>query len=533
MASFKSYTLADVQKEVRLLLDQVTPREELMPWTVGNIPRHYKRLNISLEKALELAKFGQKDALVYFNTKLHFTQALIYGAVLSKEYRKFYVITTPSYGKSFVSAMIAIRMAYEGEPVFVAGTTKSITDVIMQMVQQRMKYTSKEIQAKALDAPTKIDKLEASLSKKRLSWRGGGSIEGITLGETFAGSDDRHIKNAAIGRSGNIILDEASQASDDTYVELGRAETGAMGDKSYFMFEISNPHAPGRFYDKMCADKVPPKTLIVWMDVRTSIEEGRLESKESILDLEFYHNRSSCKRYLLCELDNYLEQSLFGEPVVDDSPIKCTSYYLGIDGAYKGPDKIACAVCGLQDGIIRVIDYAEIEKSNWIDGVTGDLVADQIMTIISHYGIEKACIDNAYGGIISDKLGKRVPGLVHGINFGGGATKERKEDKHKTALDADNKRAEMYLDLNDLMEHCKLTFTQRMADVLAPQMMATREIRKENGKTAIIGKSIVKSAIGHSPDELDATILSVHACILSTMRTATFIYKDDEKETEG
>lgn len=40
---------------------------------------------------------------------------------------------------------------------------------------------------------------------------------------------------------------------------------------------------------------------------------------------------------------------------------------------------------------------------------------------------------------------------------------------------------------------------------------------KTNGKKAVISKDLIKQEIGHSPDELDSCLLSIHACILYNM----------------
>ena len=45
-------------------------------------------------------------------------------------------------------------------------------------------------------------------------------------------------------------------------------------------------------------------------------------------------------------------------------------------------------------------------------------------------------------------------------------------------------------------------------------MVAVRSINKSGGKIGIIPKDEIKHIIKHSPDELDSTLLSVHALLL-------------------
>ena len=87
------------QEEVVRLLKEATPKYKLKNWTRGYIPEHYKRLNISRQEAFRLAVIGAREALTYFQVNLHFTQAMLFGAVV-EGYDTIYAITTSQYGKS-------------------------------------------------------------------------------------------------------------------------------------------------------------------------------------------------------------------------------------------------------------------------------------------------------------------------------------------------------------------------------------------------------------------------------------------------
>lgn len=512
-----------IQERVIKLLDEATPKEQLKKWVKGYIPEHYKRLNISMEEAERIAEIGAVEAYAYFGTRLYFTQALLMGAAISGYYKKFIVVTPSQYGKSWLCGQIAIWLADQGHKVYIAGGNTNTTEIIQSKTMEHIQTADISVKNKLLETADKIERLQTSISKKRLSWKGGGLIEGMSLGESFK---DPKKGNTAIGRGGDFIIDEASLVSEDTYAEMGRREFANKSGEQYISIEISNPHNPGRFWDALTGDKHPDNALLIWMDARTAFEEGNIESKEQIAESEFFKNKSTCKRYLLCELEDYSAESLFGEPIIDDSEPEECMYFLGIDSAYKGKDDIKVALTGLTiNGTLRILDMVTINKTNWVDGETSAKIIKDIMRIIRGFGVKKACVDVGYGVYIVEALSQRADTFsVNGINFGSGTTKGRKQF---SAVYGDNKRAEMHLDLQDLMDNGKVTFTSDMAEGLKEQMSAVKAIRKPNGKTAIIPKDEIKQIIGRSPDDLDAVLLSVHAAILYLMSDGTLLYQDE------
>lgn len=520
----------DTQKQVIKLLDNATPHSELQKWPRGFIPEHYKRLSIPKEEALALAKLGFKKSYRYFGTKLFFTQAMLLGAVLEGKYKTFVVVTPSQYGKSYLCGQIALLRANLNHRVYVAGGNNETSKIIMTHVIDHLQTIDSEIKEKLLESANKIEKTQTAVSKKKIALKGGGFVEGISLGETF---NDAKRANAAIGRGGDYIVDEASLISDDTYAEMGRREVASVNGEKFLSFEISNPHNPGRFFDRLTAANPPKDTLIVWMDVRTAVEEGRY-TKEKVPDLEFFQHKSHCKRYLLCELEDYSEESLFDPVPIDDSLLTDDlTFCLGVDSAYKGKDSIEAVLSTLDSkGHIRVVDHVTIKKDNWIDGVTGDRVIQSLLKIIHRYQVKRVCVDVGFGVYISEGLASRAVSFrVTPISFGGGVTPYRKELGHYAAKYGSNMRAELHLNLAYRLERQMLTMTTDMQQALQEQMNAVRAIRttgngKEQAKTAIIPKDQIKRQIGKSPDQLDATLLSIHAAILCSLEQKVLLYAD-------
>lgn len=517
-------TLNAAQRRVAGLLKEAAAPEALMPWIRGRIPNHYKRLSIDMDEACRLAELGAGEAYAYFGTTLHFTQAVLFGAVASGKYKTLWVVTPSQYGKSWLCGQIALWLANKGRQVYTAGADTNTAEIVLGKVMAHVQTADEELRKKLLESLDKLERLQTAVSKKKLSFRGGGFVEGLSLGESFK---SQHKGNMAIGRGGDYFIDEASLISENTYAELGRREFANESGEKYISLEISNIHNPGRFYDNLTTAEVPDDCLIVWMDARTALEEGRFKSKEQILGSEFFKNKSTCIRYLLCELEDYTEESLFTEPQVDDSEWEDCQYFLGIDSAYKGKDNIKAFLCSMgNNGALRLCDHVTIHKAGWVDGETGQRIILDLAKIIKAYNVRLACIDIGYGVYIVEGLAG-MPGVnAKGINFGAGTTKGRKDAKHYSAVYGENMRAEMHLDMQDLMESKGLFFTREVAEALKDQMNAVRAVRKRNGKTGIIPKEQIKQLIGKSPDELDAALLAVHAAILYTMTDDTTIYTD-------
>lgn len=518
-----------VQERVVWLLDHAEPKENLEKWVIGYIPKNYKRLNISMRKAKKYAMIGLEECLTLFNTTPFFTQALIFGAVKSGEIKTLTIVTPSQYGKSFISSRIAISMAHSGLKVRVAGGDQGTTEIIMQNIIEALQDAHEEIQANLLDYSNKIEKLQSSVTKQRLTFQNGGLIESISIG---ASTTDAKKHNKAIGRGGNFIIDEASLIPDDASAEMGRREFSSVDGKKEIMLQISNPHQQGGFYDDLTKEDPDKDELIVWMDIRTSFEEGRVKSKEQVVKSKFFKNKSTCQRYFLCELENYAEESMFSAVDLNDSPYEgdIEQFFLGIDSAYKGKDRLKVALSGLTKyGKIRVLDIWDIDKANWEDGKTSIRIKNQIMAVIRQFHVHYICLDIGQGIYLNEMLTRESGDFIcKGINFGSGPTKFRVDNGQFSAKYATNVRTEMHIDLQQLIDSHKISFTTGVAKMIAPEMSVCRTYTRPNGKMNVISKPEIKQKLGHSPDALDATLLTVHACLLYAMSGGVYVYTDND-----
>lgn len=508
------------KEELKALLRQRTDADDLKPWIIGNIPQHIRRLYCPKHPdPTDLAILGAKTIATYFDEKLFYCQSLIAGALLSSSYSKIYVITPSQYGKSWLLGRLALYLAANQKPVYITGATGDVTNIIMNHMVTSLSSVHQSVTDKLLTKKSQIEKLQTSLSKQKIAFTDGGFVEPVSLGDSFM---DNLMQNKGVGRSGYFIVDEAALVSDKSIAELGRREFSNIDKTSYPMIQISNPHAPGTFYNNMIEENPPDDTFILWIDALTGVEEDRF-SAEQVLNSDFAKNESTCRRYLLCELET-MSQSMFVDPLVysDEEEYKDVLdseykyHFLGIDAAYRGKDKISlCHAEVLDEGILHIPEIYDImtpEGDDWETGTTSEHILDDIATIARHTHAARICVDIGFGVWLVEGLARRGLPVV-GINFASKPTPGRVSAGHYAAVNAQNVRAEMHLDLQNILDNNKLVISEKAYSQIKEVLPHVGYERKASGKIQIRPKSEIKARIGHSPDNFDSLLLSIHAAI--------------------
>lgn len=518
------------QKAVMELLKKETPKEELQPWIRGYIPNHYKRITIGKEEALELAKVGAVLAMSRFYKKPFFTQALLIGVCLASRYRTVTVVTPSQYGKSWTLGMIALLLADKQKKIRVVGNTETQTANVMDAVLEHIQTLAPEIKTKLFGTLTRAEKLVQSTAKDKIAFKGG-SIEALSV----KGTSSNPLTTQMMGKSGIVIVDEAALIDNDRYSEMGRRQVSNKEDieNSELFIEISNPHQKGVFYDHLTTDTPEDDSIVIWADVLTACEEGNYLSSR-VPKLDFFNNRSTCKRYLLCELEEYSEESMFEQPRIDDNPEKHDlTYCLGIDSAYTGKDSIIATLSGVDaEGNIRLVSNVNLSKGTWEVGKTSVEVVNRILAIVYRYQVKVVTIDIGFGTHIIEPLALAAQGfLVIGVNFASSTTKARRSNgvRHFSAVYGTNKRSEMYLDMSQLIKSDNLYMTTALWEEMKESMQHTKTLNR-GAKIGVIPKDDIKLRIGKSPDELDSAVLSVHAIMLYLLSSSLYLYGEEDED---
>lgn len=520
------------KEKLSILLDTVTPQEELKDAVKGKIPKHFKRNSIrereGFEKELEYYKLGFTTALSEFNIELWWSQAVQFGAFLSGKYKTGYCVATPRYGKSFLCGIMANHFAYEGENCYAVGSTQEYSGIIIQHARGILAKSHPEVKEMLTFGDSDISTVDkrlkrglSSFSSEGFSFRNGGKLEGLSAGSNFTDPSKIHV----IGRGGNMFGDEASDISPIALGHMGRREFESDDGRKLIMYLISNPRSLNNFFDFMTKEDLADDEFIMWLDVVTAIEEGSIKyTKEELMRSQFTITEDSIRENLLCEFPT--ERSNFFEASPDildsfDANGKNLDYFIGVDSAYKGSDSIQVTVSVVDESNhATVLDTKDIKPKEWIDGITAIDIVNKIVTLANRLNAKGIAIDAGGGAHIVQPLKmRRLSGQlkcpVYDINFGGKATEIKKLAKEPSAEYAFNRRAEMHLMLRGMMEAQRVSFVRKVWDLISREMAFVSEIQKpEDRLVKIRPKSEIKKLLQRSPDELDSVMLSLHCAEL-------------------
>lgn len=520
------------KEKLSILLDTVTPQEELKDAVKGKIPKHFKRNSIrereGFEKELEYYKLGFTTALSEFNIELWWSQAVQFGAFLSGKYKTGYCVATPRYGKSFLCGIMANHFAYEGENCYAVGSTQEYSGIIIQHAREILVKSHPEVKEMLTFGDSDISTVDkrlkrglSSFSSEGFSFRNGGKLEGLSAGSNFTDPSKIHV----IGRGGNMFGDEASDISPIALGHMGRREFESDDGRKLIMYLISNPRSLNNFFDFMTKEDLADDEFVMWLDVVTAIEEGSIKyTKEELMRSQFTITEDSIRENLLCEFPT--ERSNFFEASPDildsfDANGKNLDYFIGVDSAYKGSDSIQVTVSVVdENNHATVLDTKDIKPKEWIDGITAIDIVNKIVTLANRLNAKGIAIDAGGGAHIVQPLKmRRLSGQlkcpVYDINFGGKATEIKKLAKEPSAEYAFNRRAEMHLMLRGMMEAQRVSFVRKVWDLISREMAFVSEIQKpEDRLVKIRPKSEIKKLLQRSPDELDSVMLSLHCAEL-------------------
>ena len=520
------------KEKLSILLDTVTPQEELKDAVKGKIPKHFKRNSIrereGFEKELEYYKLGFTTALSEFNIELWWSQAVQFGAFLSGKYKTGYCVATPRYGKSFLCGIMANHFAYEGENCYAVGSTQEYSGIIIQHAREILVKSHPEVKEMLTFGDSDISAVDkrlkrglSSFSSEGFSFRNGGKLEGLSAGSNFTDPSKIHV----IGRGGNMFGDEASDISPIALGHMGRREFESDDGRKLIMYLISNPRSLNNFFDFMTKEDLADDEFIMWLDVVTAIEEGSIKyTKEELMRSQFTITEDSIRENLLCEFPT--ERSNFFEASPDildsfDANGKNLDYFIGVDSAYKGSDSIQVTVSVVdENNHATVLDTKDIKPKEWIDGITAIDIVNKIVTLANRLNAKGIAIDaggcaHTVQPLKMRRLSGQLKCPVYDINFGGKVTEIKKLAKEPSAEYALNRRAEMHLMLRGMMEAQRVSFVRKVWDLISREMAFVSEIQKpEDRLVKIRPKSEIKKLLQRSPDELDSVMLSLHCAEL-------------------
>lgn len=462
---------------------------------------------------------ARNSILYYFNGEIDpfFTQARIFYEMVYSGSKHIVVITPTGYGKTTFFAMIALVLAsIRRESVSVVAPTTKKANLIVASAIELLRSANENITSGLLESKDKIEKLSISLTKGGLQWNHGGGIKVVSASETTKNSD---IKGGdAIGEGATVYLvDESALISNRNYAVALR-RTADNPDDIALIGEISNPHQDGHFREDIEGDD--PDITKIRINIDDALAEGRYTQAqvEKAIKLMGGKNTREYKIFYECEFqDGDAKTQLFygAMPIMLDTTPPLRDFdklFAGIDFAYNGSDDFRVSIGGEnKDGFTLLTTEKHNGQGNiigQIDTIVTKIVAKlrllRVRAIAMDIGGNGSALLEAFSHV---ELGELE---VYPVNFASKPTEQRVEAGLWQAKNAQNKRAEIHLDMVDYGAKGQLFVVADQFRDLEKQMLAT-EYTMPLGKYALVAKNKIVEKVGHSPDELDSVALAVHA----------------------
>ncbi len=439
-----------------------------------------------LKKTLKtdtLSLFGKTIAKDLFNTDLFYVQGLILGAILSPDIKEVCIITPTRYGKTFTIGMGALVGAsmYDWE-VQVGSSDKEKAKIAMSKIMKMLPTADRSITQELIGGDT-LTKLSQTLSKNKLGWSSGGSVDIFSVSERLKSTSISG--QGAIGLGGDlIILDESALISDENYSIVRRMLVENPHTK---LVEISNPHRKGHFYDSMHN----PDVFTVWIDANYAIKEGRFTEK----DLERAKrnmNSRSVKVYFDCEFVDEVENAFFDSEMIEatkEAPIfQGGIRVMGIDVARSGGDRVVYCI-GRKKGERFAVDEYIVEDTAKVKTPITHVVGKAIQ-LARLYDIEYIGVDVlGLGAGVYDMLFEQD---IESVEFIASSQAENK----KTYA---NKKAEVADNFRMAMKNSRVSLP--LHDGLYKDLSGYEEQYDSQGRIRLIDPT-------KSPDLGDATLIA-------------------------
>jgi len=430
----------------------------------------------------KLFKIWNQEANTTEPLKLTWGQKCIYWTILKRFPKRNHVMTFTRYGKSHTVAIaVLMRAVTHAEKWAVVAPSTSKAMIIMRNVIDHC-YDN-EIFRSQLDMDELAkDKLKREVSKKRITFKGGGEIYVLS-------ADNRNKAQAGDTLMGfgasNVIIDESSLIDDDIYSKIKRM----LGDQQdNFLLEIGNPFHRNHFLRSSNNDNYNQITV----DWRQGLKEGRV-SQEFIDEMRDEANFGVLYDCLFPEEESVVDgwSLLFPEKMVKEAqrkenPNAYGEKRLGFDIG-RGGD--------YSTWVLRTENFAELLVKtltpNTMDaiGITRDIMDKYDLLEENVYMDATGLGSGVYDRFVESGV------RVNGVNMAESAL-----DKEKYI----NIRAEAYIRTSKWLKQGGTLKT-------SPDWIELCDMRyqlRSSGKIQMISKErLLKNGI-HSPDVADALMLT-------------------------
>ena len=435
----------------------------------------------NLEQELEQAiKDRNVGPLAYwmFGVELTEGQEDIVKTILYPEYNRVCISAMTRWGKTFSTAVAVQLYVYlnKDKKIFLIAPTNDQAKILRNEIANLL-VESPQMQLLVDDATKGTDRLKKEVSKKRITFKNGCSIETLSA----EGKAER-----IMGRGGHLnVIDESCLIDSEVFSKRIFRMLGDGPDSK--LVELSNPwYKQGHFYEHWQSDRYHN----IQIDYKQAIKEGRTtedfieEAREQLTNTEFQVLYKS-------EFPDDTEETLIKwqdiQQALDNQLcLGSGETFYGVDPARQGKDTtvITKVIHNKDNGLWEV---KEIDSWNGADLME---TSGRVANIVGNKDDEIRVDEIGMGGGVVDRL-EELDYNVRGVK----ANKTPKEDKHRFR----DRKAEQYFTLKSLFEENKIDIPDHK--ILREELNALEYSFNSRGKIKIDDPA-------KSPDFADSLMLA-------------------------
>lgn len=415
------------------------------------------------------------------------TQVKIFDEIYYQKHRYAITIMPTQVGKSaIVSAAALLRSLVHKQDVVIVAPSEPKAQIIMGYIRNHCFDNEFFTSQLELDENESLDRLRKERSRKKITWKHGGSVRTVSVNARQADNPE-----AAMGEGAPvIIIDESCLIPDLLYATIVRMTSGFPYEQTQ-IFEISNPFYRNHFYRSW----QDPDYFKIFLNYNGAISEGRLDPRkiEKAKQLPLFSVLYECQFPDESQIDAEGFRQLVATEQLKESTIyeepKFGELRLGVDVGAGGDESVF---------VIRDDNFAKVIEKTKMQNTMSTVAS--IEETIEKYHIKPNNVfidDIGVGRGVCDRLQEK--GLdVNGVNVGDRPIMEQARERYF------NVKAENYLALANWLEGGG----QLVVDEDWQQLTWIKFKVNSDKNIQIERKEKLKARMGRSPDTAEALMLT-------------------------
>lgn len=436
--------------------------------------------------AIDYVDIGRAFLIDHLSIRPYPYQNQIIESILDRQIKRTTIRATTQSGKSYIVAgtSVAYACCYPNSKIGIIAPSKDKTKIIMTYILQCLSTSDLEDQIDLdMMGLTKMERLKREVSKQRVTFKNGSSIEIKT-------ADVKGKGFSLMGASYDlIIIDESAELTDEVWTKIARM---LLKDPNSKIVELYNPW----FLNHTFEHSQDPDWKAIKIDWQICLDQGRFTQEQLDLVRSDIRNPIDQRVLLDAEFPDSPDYSLFtysdilyAQREISD-PKEEPEIRLGIDVARMGRDDTICYLIYRYGGLFIVKNMWKLDKQR-LTKSAGDIIKIIEENNVKIVQIDSTGIGSGLDDMLSEYAGSNNIEVVS-IVFS-----EKARDIHNS-----NKKADIYFNLSDL-------FSKRSI-IIPPDSVLIRQLRNMQFEVMSNGKKKILDNQQKSPDRSDALAIGCY-----------------------